>query len=124
MDFNYSLTGFFVGTIVGLTGVGGGSLMTPLLVLLFGISPVIAQMATTKVVGSDIAHAVPLTLVAGLGHASLGNVDWTLLVSLLIGSLPGVVIGSLLTSRLPEKLIRSILVTLLVAVGGRLVWVE
>ena len=91
MDFNYSLAGFFVGIIVGLTGVGGGSLMKPLLVLLFGISP---------------------------------DVDWTLLVSLLIGSLPGVVIGSLLTSRLPEKLIRNILVTLLVTVGGRLVLVK
>ena len=65
-----------------------------------------------------------LTLVAGLGHAAIGNVDWILLVSLLLGSLPGVVIGSVLTSRLTEKLIRSILVTLMVVIGGRLVWVR
>ena len=265
MDFNYSLAGLFVGTIVGLTGVGGGSLMTPLLVLLFGIPPTIAigtdllyasmtkaggaavhglkkavdwrvvgwlalgsvpasvitltylsghqhltedgdsllkaalgvmllataialvyrkplqawadargrsgehalhatkisphplatvvvgaaigaavslssigagavgvtallllypRMVTAKVVGTDIAHAVPLTLVAGLGHASLGNVDWNLLIWLLVGSLPGVVIGSLLTSRLPEPVIRNILVALLVTVGGRMLWIR
>jgi uncharacterized protein len=265
MDFNYSLAGLFVGTIVGLTGVGGGSLMTPLLVLLFGISPATAigtdllyasitkaggatvhglkksvdwrvvgwlalgsmpasaialaylsgrqhatgsgdsilkaalgvmllataiallyrkplqawaaarghgaegaaratkistnpfvtvavgaaigaavslssvgagavgvtallllypLMATANVVGTDIAHAVPLTLVAGLGHATLGNVDWILLVSLLAGSLPGVVAGSLLTSRLPEPVIRNILVALLVTVGSRMLWVR
>ena len=112
------LVGAAIGAAVSLSSVGAGAVGVTALLLLYPL------MATTKVVGSDIAHAVPLTLVAGLGHATLGNVDWTLLVSLLIGSLPGVVIGSVLTSRLPEKLIRSILVTLLVVIGGRLVWVR
>ena len=255
MDFAYALSGFAVGAIVGLTGVGGGSLMTPLLVLLFGVAPAIAvgtdllyasitkaggvvvharrrhvrwdivarlaagslpgalitigvlhfaeihrgaltrvitqalgialiltafavlgknrlrqwgskapsgwharsagpltvgvglalgvlvtlssvgagalgaaalvflhpRLSTVEVVGSDIAHAVPLTLVAGLGHAHLGTVDWALLGSLLVGSLPGIWLGSMLSARVPERLLRSGLASLLILIGGKLV---
>jgi uncharacterized membrane protein YfcA len=246
MDGLYVAAGFLVGGIVGLTGVGGGSLMTPLLVLVFGVSPVTAvgtdllfaavtksggawvharrggvdwhlvarlaagsipaslatlaalhflqfdharlaavmstalgfallltalslvfrdrlhKMASARfamfrsegartptiivgailgalvtlsyvgagalgvsaarIVGSDIAHAVPLTLVAGLGHAAAGAVDWTLLGSLLIGSLPGIYLGSMLTRSVPERVLRALLAVMLVMIGGKLVW--
>ena len=81
-------------------------------------------MTIIRVVGSGIAHAAPLTLVAGMGHAFLCNADWILLASLMVGSLPGAVIGSLLMSRLPEPVIRNLLVRLLVTVGGRVLWVR
>ena len=79
------------------------------------------RLPTTNIVGSDIAHAVPLTLVAGLGHAHLGTVDWSLLGSLLVGSLPGIWIGSHLSARVPERLLRSGLASLLILIGGKLV---
>ncbi len=253
MDWLYTLSGFAVGTIVGLTGVGGGSLMTPLLVLLFGVAPVTAVgtdllfaaltktggawaharrgnvewkvvgwlaagsvpasaltlvflhvfvphpdrlsaivsvalglaliitagallfrenlraraarreaprgasipprtmilgailgvlvtvssvgagalgvtalfflypgLAAARIVGTDIAHAVPLTLVAGLGHAAAGAVDWKLLAALLIGSLPGIWLGSSLSQRIPERLLRTVLAGMLVLIGGKL----
>ena len=255
MDFGYTLSGFVVGTIVGLTGVGGGSLMTPLLVLLFGVHPatavgtdllyaavtkgagtlvhgrggtvdwtivrrlamgslpaaaitlaVVAQfelrgdgvtriitfalgvallltaaalllrrqlqqlasanahgawrvhlgpitvavgallgvlvsissvgagaigvtvlvflypaLRTVHVVGTDIAHAVPLTLAAGLGHWWLGGVDWTLLGSLLLGSIPGIALGSRAAATVPERFLRQMLAALLVIVAGRMI---
>jgi len=76
-------------------------------------------MAT--IVGSDIAHAVPLTLLAGIGHWMLGSVDWHLLGSLLSGSLPGIVIGSYFAATVPEFVLRPLLASVLVLVGGRLV---
>jgi uncharacterized membrane protein YfcA len=79
-----------------------------------------ARMAV--IVGSDIAHAVPLTLVAGVGHWWLGSVDWPLLASLLCGSIPGVVLGSYLSTRVPDSVLRPILAAVLCVVGGRLVF--
>jgi hypothetical protein len=73
-----------------------------------------------RLVGSDIAHAVPLTLVAGLGHWLLGSVNWWLLVSLLLGSVPGVVLGSHLSARLPERVLHPILAAILAVVGIRM----
>ena len=72
-------------------------------------------------VGTDIAHAVPLTLVAGIGHATLGNVAWPLLGALLIGSLPGIWIGANLTKLLPERLIRALLCVSLVTAGLKVI---
>jgi uncharacterized protein len=74
------------------------------------------------IVGSDIAHAVPLTLVAGVGHWFLGSVDWALLTSLLTGSIPGIIIGSYLSAHIPDAVLRPILATTLVVVGSRLVF--
>ena len=74
-----------------------------------------------RIVAADIAYAVPLTLVAGLGHASLGSVDWALLVKLLAGSLPGIWLGSRLMHRTPERLVRSLLSLLLAWAGTKLV---
>ena len=67
------------------------------------------KLPTIRIVGSDIAHAVPLTLIAGLGHWAIGGVDWSLLGSLLIGSLPGIWIGSHASAKVPDRFLRRIL---------------
>jgi hypothetical protein len=74
-------------------------------------------MKGVEIVATDIAHAVPLTAVAGLGHSAVGTVDWSLLGWLLIGSLPGIYIGSHLGIRIPDKLMRTVLAVILIAVG-------
>jgi hypothetical protein len=79
------------------------------------------ELKLARVVGSDIAHAVPLTLVAGIGHWWLGSVDWSLLGSLLCGSIPGIMLGSYLTRFVPEWVLRPLLAIVLLLVGGRLV---
>ena len=108
------LLGAVLGVLVSLTSVGAGALgMTVLLVLY-------PKMDVAKLVGSDIAHAVPLTLLAGLGHWMMGSVNWELLASLLIGSIPGIVIGSLLAARTPDGVLRPILAATLALVGGKL----
>src|SRR4029077_1623461 len=87
------VSGFVLGVLVTISSVGGGALGMTLLVILY------PGVRLVRLVGSDIAHAVPLTLVAGLGHWLLGSVNWWLLVSLLLGSVPGVVLGSHLSAR-------------------------
>ncbi len=109
------ITGLTLGTLVSLTSVGAGAMGVTALMLLYPMLP------AARIVGSDLAHAVPLTLAAGIGHWWLGNVDWVLLGSLLLGSLPGIFIGSHVAPRLPERLMRPILATMLVLVGGRLI---
>ncbi|WP_179401996.1 sulfite exporter TauE/SafE family protein [Burkholderia guangdongensis] len=109
------LTGAVLGVLVSLTSVGAGAIGVTVLLLLY------PALKTTRIVGSDIAHAVPLTLIAGTGHWMLGSVNWAMLVSLLLGSLPGIVIGSYLSTRAPERLLRNMLAATLVAVGTRLV---
>jgi len=74
------------------------------------------------IVGSDIAHAVPLTLIAGAGHWWLGSVDWPLLASLLTGSIPGIILGSYLSAHIPDAVLRPILAVVLCIVGSRLVF--
>ncbi len=105
--------GAVLGVLVTISSVGAGALGVAALLILY------PRLPTVKIVGTDIAHAVPLTLVAGLGHATLGTVNWTLLGSLLIGSIPGIWLGSQLASRAPEKALRSILATILIIIGGK-----
>jgi uncharacterized protein len=109
------MVGFVLGMLVTLSSVGAGALGVAALFFLY------PRLSTVEIIGSDIAHAVPLTLVAGLGHAHLGTVDWGLLGSLLVGSLPGIWLGSMLSARVPERLLRSGLASLLVIIGGKLV---
>ncbi|WP_137893602.1 sulfite exporter TauE/SafE family protein [Ramlibacter sp. 2FC] len=109
------LFGALLGTLVTLTSVGAGAVGVTVLLILF------PRLPLPRIVAADIAYAVPLTLVAGLGHASLGSVDWPLLAKLLVGSLPGIWIGSRLVNRTPERLIRSILSVLLAWAGTKLV---
>jgi uncharacterized protein len=112
--FLTALTGAVLGVLVSLTSVGAGAIGVTVLLLLY------PALATSRIVGSDIAHAVPLTLIAGIGHWLLGSVDWSMLLSLLIGSLPGIAIGSHLSSRAPDALLRNLLAATLLLVGVRL----
>jgi len=109
------LFGALIGTLVTLTSVGAGAIGVTALMLLYPLLPL------PRIVAADIAYAVPLTLVAGLGHASLGSVDWSLLAKLLAGSLPGIWLGSRLTHRTPDRVIRSVLSVLLAWAGLKLV---
>jgi len=106
--------GAILGVLVSISSVGAGAIGVTILLMLY------PKMATVKIVGSDIAHAVPLTLIAGVGHWWLGSVDWALLLSLLIGSIPGIAIGSHFASRVPEHVLRPLLAGTLALVGGRL----
>jgi len=110
-----ALTGVILGIFVSLSSVGAGALGVTALVLLY------PELPTKQIVGTDIAHAVPLTLVAGLGHWLIGSVNGLTLILLLVGSIPGVVIGSYLAPRVPEMRLRQILAVVLIVVGARLV---
>ncbi|OYD49094.1 sulfite exporter TauE/SafE family protein [Acidovorax kalamii] len=109
------LLGAVIGTLVTFTSVGAGAIGVTVLLLVYPLLPL------PRIIGADIAYAVPLTLVAGLGHASLGSVDWPLLAQLLAGSLPGIWLGSRLVTRTPERLIRSALSVLLAWAGFKLI---
>jgi uncharacterized membrane protein YfcA len=109
------LLGAVMGVLVSSTSVGAGAIAVTALVLLHPTMPV------ARIVGSDIAHAVPLTLIAGAGHLFLGDVNWNLLGTLLIGSLPGIVIGSYLAGRLRGGTLRVALAIVLLIVAVRLI---
>jgi uncharacterized protein len=106
--------GLAMGALVTATSVGAGAIGVTVLLLLH------PRMSAARVVGSDIAHAVPLTLLAGAGHWYLGSINWHLLSALLMGSLPGIVVGSYLATRASEALVRVALASVLVVVGVRL----
>jgi uncharacterized membrane protein YfcA len=110
------MTGAILGVLVSISSVGAGAVGVTALLLLYPRLPVL------RIVGSDIAHAVPLTLVAGLGHWAIGNVDWHTLVSLLLGSIPGILIASHFVPRLREDILRYILGGILAIVGIRLIF--
>lgn len=107
--------GAVIGTLVTITSVGAGAIGVIVLMLLYPALPL------PRIVAADIAHAVPLTLVAGLGHASIGSVDWLLLAKLLAGSLPGIWLGTVLMKRTPDRVIRSLLSVLLGYAGLKLI---
>ncbi len=107
------LTGAVLGVLVSISSVGAGAIGVTALILLY------PEMPTLRIVGSGIAHAVPLTLIAGLGHWALGSIDWQLLGSLLVGSIPGIVIGSVLSQRVPETVIRVTLSVTLILICAK-----
>jgi len=109
--------GAVLGVLVTLTSVGAGALCATILVFLYPL-----RLNFRKVVGTDILHAIPLTLVAGVGHFWLGNVNWALLLSLLTGSIPGVMIGSLLVHKVKDRVVQFALAAILVVVGAKLVF--
>ncbi len=107
--------GVVLGFVVTISSVGAGALGVTALFLLY------PQLKTSRIVASDLAHAVPLTLIAGLGHWMFGSVDFHLLLSLLVGSLPGIYLGSHFAGRIPETLLRWILGAILLLVGIKLI---
>jgi uncharacterized membrane protein YfcA len=109
------LIGLVAGFLVGMTSVGSGSIIMMLLLLFYSFPPKIN-------VGTDIVHAVILTGVTGFMHFRLGNVDPALVLTLLIGSIPGGLIGSHIATRLPMLWLRRILCTLLLITGARMLW--
>ncbi|MFA6921105.1 MAG: sulfite exporter TauE/SafE family protein [Gallionella sp.] len=109
-------TGVVVGMLVTVSSIGAGVLGTVALLFLY------PRMPAVKVVGTDIAHAVPLTAFAGMGHLALGTVDLVLLGSLLLGSLPGIYIGSHMSAKVPEKVLRPLLAVMLLIIGLKMLF--
>jgi len=106
--------GVMLGVLVSITSVGAGALGTTALLILYPRLPV------ARVAGSDIAHAVPLTLIAGIGHWLMGSVDPVLMVALLVGSIPGIIVGSMVATRASDSLLRPVLAVTLLVSGVRL----
>jgi len=109
------MLGVLLGTLVTLTSVGAGALGVTVLLMLY------PRLQIRDVVGSDIVHAVPLTLVGGLGYWAIGEINWAMLFSLLVGSIPGIIVGSHLAPRMPDRVIRPILAVTLALVAWKLV---
>ncbi|MCK4842843.1 MAG: sulfite exporter TauE/SafE family protein [Methylococcales bacterium] len=110
------LSGCLLGCVVTLSSVGAGAIGSAILFLLYPRKPSIA------IVGTDIAHAVPLTAIAGLGHLHFGSVDFSLLSGLLIGGIPAIYLGSLIGRKLPDKVLRPLIAILLLAMGVKLMF--
>jgi uncharacterized membrane protein YfcA len=108
-------TGLFGGFLVGLTSVGAGSVMLVLLLIVYNTS-------TRKLVGTDIVHATILLFTAGVVHLFTGNIDWKLVIGLLIGSIPGVLIGSRLAHRVSRTALKTVLILVLFFLGGQLIY--
>jgi uncharacterized membrane protein YfcA len=108
--------GAVLGILVSISSVGAGAIGVTALVLFY------PRLPMRRLVGSDIAHAVPLTLVAGIGHWILGSTDWHLLGSLLIGSLPGIFFGGHVSIRVPDTALRLFLAATLIIVGTKLLF--
>ena len=108
------LVGVILGALVSISSVGAGAVGVTALLLLY------PRLPMARIVGSDIVHAVPLTLIAGIGHWILGAIDWPLMGVLLIGSLPGIVIGSYCATRVPETALRLLLAATLILVATKI----
>jgi uncharacterized protein len=105
-----------LGVLVSISSVGAGALGTTVVVMLYPRYPIV------RIVGSDIAHAVPLTLLAGFGHWLMGSVNGTLLGSLLVGSIPGILLGSWAAARVPDAALRYVLAVTLLVAGANLIF--
>ncbi|MBV6321360.1 sulfite exporter TauE/SafE family protein [Duganella violaceipulchra] len=109
------VSGAVLGTLVTISSIGAGAIGATLLVMLY------PRLTAAEVAGTDIAYAVPLTAIAAVGHWWLGSIDWSLLLTLLVGSLPGITIGAYAARAVPERLLRGLLAFTLVAVAAKLV---
>ncbi len=112
------LGGVILGVLVPISSIGAGALGAAMLLFLYPRTP------TRVIVGTDLAHAVPLTAVAGLGHMQMGSVDFTLLAMLLAGSLPGIWLGSHMSSVVPERVMRPLLASMLMLIGVKFMFVN
>lgn len=109
------VAGALLGVLVTLTSIGAGALGVVVLAYLYPL-----RLTPSRLIATDIVHAIPLALFAGTGHLLLGHVDYALLGNLLIGSLPGVVIGALLSAHLPQLFLRRALSAILLFTGFKL----
>ena len=110
------IAGALLGTLVTVSSIGAGAIGATLLVLLY------PELSSAEVAGTDIAYAVPLTAIAALGHWWLGSINWELLASLLLGSIPGITIGSWFARSVPEKFLRALLAMTLTGVAAKLIY--
>jgi hypothetical protein len=108
------ITGGVLGVLVSISSVGAGAIGVTALILLY------PKLHTARIVGSDIAHAVPLTLIAGVGHWFLGSIDWPIFTALILGSIPGILVGSYAAVRVPETALRVVLAATLIVVATKL----
>jgi uncharacterized membrane protein YfcA len=111
------VAGAVLGVLVSFTSIGAGALGAVFLTYLYPL-----RLTPSRLIATDIVHAIPLAIFAGLGHLILGNVNFALLGNLLAGSVPGVILGAMLSSRLPDSLLRWVLGFVLFIVGGKLLW--
>ena len=109
-------TGAVLGVLVTISSIGAGAIGATVLVMLY------PRLTAAEVAGTDIAYAVPLTAIAAVGHWWLGSIDWMLLLTLLIGSLPGITLGSMLARKVPERFLRALLALTLTGVAAKLVF--
>jgi uncharacterized membrane protein YfcA len=109
------LAGAVLGTLVTISSIGAGAVGATLLVLMY------PRLTPAEVAGTDIAYAVPLTAISAAGHWWLGSINWMLLATLLVGSVPGITIGSWFARSMPERILRGVLATVLVTVAAKLV---
>lgn len=110
------LSGAVLGTLVTISSIGAGAIGATLLVMLY------PKLTPAEVAGTDIAYAVPLTAIAAVGHWWLGSINWFLLLTLLVGSLPGITLGSWAARAVPEKLLRGLLALTLAGVAAKLLY--
>ncbi|WP_349432301.1 sulfite exporter TauE/SafE family protein [Methylomarinum sp. Ch1-1] len=108
------LAGCLLGIVVTLSSVGAGAIGSAILFLMY------PHKRPINVVGTDLAHAVPLTAIAGFGHMHFGSIDFNLLLGLLAGGLPAIYLGSLLGKKLPDRILRPVIATLLSLMGVKL----
>jgi uncharacterized membrane protein YfcA len=109
-------SGAVLGTLVTISSIGAGAVGATLLVMLY------PKLTPAEVAGTDIAYAVPLTAIAAVGHWWLGSINWTLLVTLLVGSVPGITLGSWAARAVPERILRGVLATTLALVAVKLLY--
>lgn len=110
------VSGAVLGTLVTISSIGAGAIGATLLVMLY------PRLTSAEVAGTDIAYAVPLTAIAAVGHWWLGSINWPLLLTLLVGSLPGITLGAYAARAVPERLLRGLLALTLIAVATKLIF--
>jgi len=110
------LAGALLGALVTVSSIGAGAIGATLLVMLY------PRLTPAEVAGTDIAYAVPLTAIAASGHWWLGSIDWMLLLTLLVGSVPGITLGAMAARKVPERFLRGLLATTLTGVAAKLVF--
>jgi uncharacterized membrane protein YfcA len=109
------LAGVILGVVVPLTSVGAGAFGTVMLLYIYPL-----RMHGSRLAGTDIVHAIPIVVISGIGHLLMGNVDFKLLISLLAGSIPGILVGTLIATRSPEIVLRGAIALVLGCVSVKL----